>query len=66
MKIRIQWRGNSLGSHRTPRGRQYLDELMRVLPYWPSTRYNWAATRARLDPKELAELVGPFTVPEPA
>ena len=52
--------------------RQYLDELMRVLPYWPSTRYlelapqNWAATRARLDPKELAELVGPITVPETA
>jgi len=34
---------------------QYLDELMRVLPYWPQGRYlelapqNWATTRARLD-----------------
>jgi len=51
--------------------RQYLDELMRVLPYWPRERYlelapqHWARTRARLDPKELAELVSRFTVPPP-
>src|SRR5690606_36743766 len=37
--------------------RQYLDELMRVLPYWPRERYlelapqHWAATRARLGPR---------------
>jgi transposase len=51
--------------------RQYLDELMRVLPYWPRERYlelapqHWARTRARLDPKELAEFVSRFTVPPP-
>jgi hypothetical protein len=52
--------------------RQYLDELMRVLPYWPSARYlelapqNWTATRARLDPAELDKLVCAITVPAAA
>ena len=38
----------------------YLDELLRVLPYWPRERYlelspkQWSATRARLRPEELA------------
>jgi len=48
----------------------YLDELMRVLPYWPKDRYlelapfRWAATRARLDPRELDQPIGAITVPE--
>jgi len=47
----------------------YLDEVMRVLPYWPRERYielapnHWRATRAALDPKELALPIGPITVP---
>jgi transposase len=48
---------------------QYLDEVLRVLPYWSPDRYLelapkfWATTRAKLDPKELEALLGPFTVP---
>jgi len=48
---------------------QYLDELMRVLPYWPQGRYlelapqNWATTRARLDPAELDRPISRITVP---
>lgn len=51
--------------------RQYLDELMRVLPYWPRERYlelapqHWVGTRARLVPEELAALVSRITVPPP-
>lgn len=47
----------------------YLDEVIRVLPHWPSERYLelapkfWAATRARLAPKELEAPLGAFTVP---
>lgn len=47
----------------------YLDEVMRVLPYWPRERYielapnRWRATRAALDPKELELPIGPITVP---
>lgn len=47
----------------------YLRELFRVLAHWPSDRYlelapkYWAATRARLDPAELAAPFGPLTVP---
>ncbi len=47
----------------------YLDEIMRVLPYWPRERYielapnRWRATRAALDPKELELPIGPITVP---
>ena len=53
----------------------YFDEVLRLLPYWPRERYlelapdQWAATRARLDPDELAMPIGSFTVPpadEPA
>jgi transposase len=51
---------------------QYLDELLRVLPYWPSTRYLelapkfWPATRAKLRPEELDAPLCPFTVPPAA
>ena len=47
----------------------YLDELVRVLPYWPRERFielapkSWAATRATLDADELAAPVGVITVP---
>jgi hypothetical protein len=39
---------------------QYLEEILRVLPYWPRDRYlefapkYWRATRGRLRPEELA------------
>src|SRR5262245_33496741 len=48
---------------------QYLEEVMRVLPYWPDSRYlelapnNWARTRAKLLPAELDKPFGSFTVP---
>lgn len=47
----------------------YLDETLRVLPYWPRERYLelsprcWAATRARLRPEELAAALSAFEVP---
>ena len=50
---------------------QYLDELMRVVPYWPRDRLlelapqNWINTRARLDAAELAKLVSRITIPAP-
>lgn len=50
---------------------EYLENLIRLLPYWPADRYlelapvHWLATRARLDPEELAAHAGPFTVPPP-
>jgi transposase len=50
----------------------YLAEIIRVLPYWPRDRYleiapkYWAATRARLDSRELELPLGPVTVPAPA
>jgi hypothetical protein len=51
---------------------KYLDEVLRLLPYWPSDRYielapkNWAGTRARLDPSELDGPLGIFSVPPAA
>jgi transposase len=48
---------------------QYLDEVMRVLPYWPKERYlelapkYWLATRAKLNPDELAVALCSFTIP---
>ena len=48
---------------------RYLEELLRVLPYWPEDRYldlapkSWAGTRARLVPSELEALAGIVTVP---
>jgi transposase len=50
----------------------YLRDLYRVLPHWPRDRYlelapkYWAATRARLDPRELDLEIGTLTVPPPA
>jgi transposase len=50
----------------------YLEELLRVLPYWPRERYlelsplRWSQTRSRLDPKELDRPLGAFTVPPEA
>lgn len=48
---------------------QYLDEVLRILPYWPRDRYlelapnNWPATRAKLDPDELNAPLCSFTIP---
>ncbi|MEJ7734400.1 MAG: transposase [Polyangiaceae bacterium] len=48
---------------------RYLEEVIRVLPYWPRDRYlelspkHWNATRARLDPAELNVPAGDITVP---
>lgn len=48
---------------------EYLRDLFRVLGQWPSDRYlelapkYWATTRARLDAVELANEVGPLTIP---
>ena len=48
---------------------EYLRDLFRVLGHWPRDRYlelapkYWATTRARLDPVELANEVGPLTIP---
>ena len=47
----------------------YLDEVLRVLPYWPHDRYlelapqHWLATRERLDPKELELPLSRVVVP---
>ena len=47
----------------------YLDEILRVLPYWPREQYlelapnHWRETRARLSPKELEAPIGVITVP---
>jgi hypothetical protein len=49
----------------------YFHDLFRVLAHWPKDRYlelapkYWAATRARLDPRELAFEIGPLTIPPP-
>ena len=51
---------------------QYLDEVMRVLPYWPKHRHlelspkYWQATRANLNPAELEAHLCSFTVPPAA
>jgi transposase len=48
---------------------KYLDEVLRVLPYWPKERHlelspkHWVATRARLDASELAAPAGIIPVP---
>lgn len=50
----------------------YLDEVLRVLPFWPADRYlelapgTWPATRAQLREAELERPVGIFTVPPPS
>jgi transposase len=49
----------------------YLRDLFRVLAHWPKGRYlelapkYWAATRARLVPKQLDVEIGDLTVPPP-
>lgn len=49
----------------------YLRDIFRVLAHWPKDRYlelapkYWAATRARLDPAQLALEIGELTVPPP-
>lgn len=49
--------------------RQYIRDIIRVLPFWPEDRYlelaplYWSETRARLDPAELQAEVGWITVP---
>ena len=51
--------------------REYIRDLIRVLPCWPEERYLelaplfWSQTRARLDPHELKAEVGWITVPDP-
>ena len=57
------------------RGNRYaalnLRDVVRVLAHWPRDRYlgpapkYWAATRARLNPTELAAEIGDLTVPMP-
>lgn len=48
---------------------QYLDEVLRLLSYWPKERYlelapeYWNATRAKLDPDQLDTPLGSFTIP---
>lgn len=48
---------------------QYLDEIFRVLPFWPKERFlelapkNWSATRAKIDPEELDSPLAAFTIP---
>ena len=48
---------------------QYLDEVFRVLPYWPQDRYlelapkYWLSTRAKLVPAELEAPISAITVP---
>jgi transposase len=50
---------------------QYLEEVLRVLPYWPRDRYlelapkHWRSTRARLNPLELDTPLSAFAVPPP-
>ena len=50
---------------------QYLEEVLRVLPYWPRDRYlelapkYWRATRGLLRPDELASPISAFVVPPP-
>lgn len=47
----------------------YLEEVLRLLPFWPRERYlelapaQWTSTRARLDPEELDMPIGSFTIP---
>jgi transposase len=48
---------------------EYLRDILRVLPHWPSDRYlelapkYWPATHATLDPTQLAQEIGPLTIP---
>lgn len=48
---------------------QYLDEVLRILPFWPRERYlelapnNWATTREKLSADELEAPLCAFTIP---
>ena len=48
---------------------RYLEEVLRVLPYWPDDRYlepapkHWLTTRARLHPIELKMPIFSFEIP---
>ena len=48
----------------------YFRDLIRVLPHWPRERYlelcprDWARTRDRINPDELAAELGPLAVPD--
>ena len=50
---------------------EYLRDLFRVLPSWPRSRVLelapkfWKRTRERIDPDELAMILGPLKVPPP-
>ena len=50
----------------------YFRDLIRVLPHWPRERYlelcprDWARTRDRINPDELAAELGPLAVPDVA
>jgi hypothetical protein len=50
---------------------QYLEEVLRVLPYWQRDRYlelapkHWRATRGRLRSNELASPISSFEIPPP-
>ena len=50
---------------------QYLEEVLRVLPYWSRDRYlelapkYWRVTRGRLRPDELASPISSFEIPPP-
>jgi hypothetical protein len=63
---------NRLRAPAQARPELYLRDVFRVLPHWPRDRYlelaqrYWSATRARLDPQELDQELGPLKVPEPA
>lgn len=47
----------------------YLDEILRVLPYWPRDRYlelapkHWSRTRSRLNSEELEAAISAFEIP---
>ena len=48
----------------------YLDDVLRVLPYWPRDRFlelapfRWSTTRAKLDAAEMDRPLGTITVPD--
>ena len=50
---------------------QYPEEILRVVPYWPRSRYlelapkYWHTTRGRLRPEELGGPLSAFEVPPP-
>jgi hypothetical protein len=50
----------------------YLDDVLRILPHWPSDRYldlapvRWLVTRSRLSAAELEQPLGALTLPTPS